>query len=825
MKYGSDRRSVNERRLRLGVCHGKVLHATALFRKANPLTGHPSEYPRMASRRPKKSSARRRSASTRKRASRRRRPARAKQSRSKREAASGKKRSPLVILFFWPLLLVNWLTRGWPAVLRYPARLAGYAGAAGLVAMAIGAVLYFGRSLRYDLDRVAEMPERSIIYDRYKNELGRLHGAHRYIVDLDEVSPNFRKALLAREDKDFESHFGVDPRGVARAIVENIKRKRMAQGASTLTMQLARNAFRLPTSGPKWKELDRKLLEIALAVRIEARYEKDEILQHYMNLIFWGGSIHGVEAASRAYLEKSAKDLSLSEAAMLAGIIRAPNAFSPFDDLESTKRERDATLDSMVRYGFITPSESQTAKAEALQIRPSSRRIIQGSYAMDAIRRDIERFLEKQNIKQGGLRIITTIDKSLQEAAERNLDKRLRGIERQVGYQHPTRASWQAKPAMQRGAPNYLQGAVVVVDNTTGAIRAIVGGRDADESKFNRALHAKRQMGSVFKPFVYLAAFDQGLRPGTWISDDRIKAGQIKYAPKDWSPANSDGKYYKLVTASDALVKSRNTSSVRVGDFAGIANVKDVAYQAFAKKMPMKASSYLGSWEATPEQVASAYTIFPNGGTRYGPHFVSKVLNRDGDVLYEHKVIGYRAARKGAAWEVNSLLQEVTEKGTASAMRSRFDFREPAGGKTGTTDNYHDAWFVGYSSTLTCAVWIGLDQPKSIMRRGYGSVLALPVWVDVMKTADRLQRYKFGQFQPPIELTSCRLCRYSGMRNTPGCEQAGTAYNDRVPADIAPASDEYCTAHPLRALPVDSEVPPRAQPVPERRALPAIPVE
>jgi penicillin-binding protein 1A len=702
----------------------------------------------------------------------------------------------------------------------------GHVGCVGLTILIMGGLVYFARSLKYDLARVSEMPERSIIYDRNKKELGRLHGAHRYVVDLNEVSPNFRLALLAREDKDFEKHFGVDPRGVARAVYQNIKRGRLAQGASTLTMQLARNAFHLPTNGPKWKQLDRKFLEIALVFRIEARYDKDEILQHYMNLIFWGGSIHGVEAASRAYLEKSAKDLTLSEGAMLAGIIRAPNAFSPFEDLESTKRERDGTLDSMVRYGFIKEAEAKTAKAEPLHIRPKGRRIIHGSYAMDAIRRDIGRFLDKEDIKRGGLQIITTIDKDLQEAAERHLNSKLSEIERGAGYRHPTRTNWQSKPAMRRGAPDYLQGAVVVVENRTGAIRTIVGGRDADESKFNRALHARRQMGSVFKPFVYLAAFDRGLRPNTWIEDGRLKPGEIKCAPKNWDPANSDGKYYKLVSVKDALVKSRNTSSVRVGNFAGMDNVRDVAYQALAKKMPAKAAAYLGAWEATPEQVASAYTIFPNGGTRYGPHFVSKILDRNGKVLYDHKPIGYRAARAGAAWSVSALLQDVTKTGTASAMRRTLSFHKPAGGKTGTTDEYQDAWFVGYSSSLTCAVWVGLDQPKTIMKRGYGSSLALPIWVKVMKTADRLGRYRFAEFTPPIELEPCRLCRYSGKRATPGCELAKSAYNGQAPTDLAPASNDFCTSHPLRALPVDDPIPPRAQSVPEpRRALRAIPVD
>ncbi|NNM30879.1 MAG: PBP1A family penicillin-binding protein [Akkermansiaceae bacterium] len=722
-------------------------------------------------------------------------------------------------LLFWPFLLVQRLTHRWHGVFRFPARLVGHLAVLACLLFAAVAVFYYVRSLRYDLDRVAEMPARSIIFDRNHKQLGRIHGEHRYIVDLEEVSPNFQKALLAREDKGFYNHPGVDVRGVMRAVYQNFKRRRFAQGASTLSMQLARNAFELPTSGG-WKvELDRKFLELALTFRIEARYSKDEILQHYMNLIFWGGSVHGVEAASRTYLEKSAKDLTLSEGAMLAGIIRAPNAFSPFEDLAKTKRERDQTLDNMLRYGFATETQVAAAKAEPLHIRPPDRRIIQDSYAMDAVRRDLERILEENNIKLGGLQIITTIDKNLQDAAERSLDQHLRSIERSPGYRHQTRLAWQNLSAGSRGAPNYLQGAVVILENNSGAVLSVVGGRDADESKFNRALHAKRQIGSVFKPFVYLSAFNEGLLPETFISDDRIQPGQIDHAPDRWSPNNSDGKYYEIVKVKEALVKSRNTSSVRVGDYAGLEKVAEVARMAgFQNRIPRMPASFLGTWEATPWEVASAYTMFPNGGIRYRPFLIQEIRDREGRTLYRTDPLNYRAARAGAAWEVSNILEEVTQRGTASSMRSRYDFREPAAGKTGTTDNYQDAWFVGYTTSLTCAVWVGLDQPKTIMSSGYGSRLALPIWVNTMKTAKRLGRYQFKDFAPNVTLVDCHLCRYSGKRATGGCAAAESDYKDKVPEDLVPAANDFCTIHPLRAQPVNGSAPPRAIPIGEPRA-------
>jgi len=741
-------------------------------------------------------------------------------------------------------MLVHRITARWRTSLRIPARLFGNVSVIGLGMVLMAAVVYGLRSLRFDLGRVSEMPERSIVLDRFDKELGRIHGENREVVPIEAVSPNFLNALLAREDKSFHHHPGVDPRGVARAIYQNLKRGRLAQGSSTITMQLARNTYPLewspppePPRGGPWnrfvypalwnltkpapalREFDRKLLELAVSFRIETAYSKDEILEHYVNRIFWGGSIHGVEAAARTYLEKPARSLTLGEGAMLAGSIRAPNAFSPFDDLDRTRRERDDTLDSMVKYGFATEDEARAARNEPLHIRPPDRRIIHDTYAMDAIRRDLDVILTRENIKLGGLTIVTTIDKNLQEAAARFLDKHLRALERRPGYRHQTRTAWQSLPPDNRPDPAYVQGAAAVIENRTGAVLAVVGGRDADESKFNRALHARRQVGSVFKPFVYLSALDRGLRPDTWIEDGPLRPGELDHAPADWSPRNADGKYYKLVTLREALMKSRNTSSVRVGDFAGIANVAEVARKAgFTTELPRTPASYLGSWEASPWEVASAYSLLPNGGTRYRPFLILEIRDRSGSVLYRTPPLGYRAARAGAAASVSSILETATRRGTAAGMRSRHDFHRPAAGKTGTTDNFHDAWFAGYCSSLTCAVWVGLDQPQPITSGGYGSALALPIWVDVMKTADRLQRYKFGPIQHPVEYTSCRLCRFSAKRATAGCEQAGAAYDDRVPSGLLPAENDFCTIHPLRAQAVgDPPPPPRKQPL---RAIP-----
>ena len=734
--------------------------------------------------------------------------------------------NPVLLLFFWPFYLMLWLTGSLRGGKRFFARLIGIPAVAGFLIFAVFVLIYGSRSSRYDLNRINKMPERTIILDRQGAEIGRIHGEKRSIVPLKDVSEDFRKAILAREDERFYSHGAIDIIGIARAFLKNLEGKR--EGASTITQQLASDVFQLKFGeqrGDLPRQLDRKCLEIAIAFRIEASLSKDRILEAYINQINWGRQIKGIGEASRIYFEKHPSELTLSESALLAGIVRGPDAYNPFRSMEAAERERNTTLARMVTAQKISQAQADTAKQEPINVRPVWRRDAEYSYAMDAIRRDLEIILEKENIELGGLTIVTTIDQRLQTIAEEALDKKLRETERISGYPHQTRAAWQNLPEGTRGEPKYIQGAAVLIDNRTGAVLALVGGRDANESKFNRAIQARRQIGSIFKPFVYLAAFDKGLRPSTQISDGPILRNEIKGAPT-WRPNNSDGKFGGMHPVSYGLIRSRNTMSVRVGNYAGVAKVKEVSRMAgFGMAMPETPSSFLGSWEASPWEVATAYTIFPNDGTRYRPYLVSEIRDRAGNILYSTPALPYPAANRGSAWSVSRILQDVATSGTAASVK-RLGFSKPAAGKTGTTNDFKDAWFAGYSSSLTCAVWVGFDQPKKTIQGGYGSTLALPVWVDVMKTADRLG-YKAGDLHSSIDLQTIELCRLSGKRATAGCHHAGTAYTDQVPADSAPESGDLCPIHPARAMPVsEDETPPRAAPVRgERPPLRAQPIE
>ena len=541
----------------------------------------------------------------------------------------------LSLLIFWPFYVFNWFTRwlGWFS--KFLARVVGYPIVAGLYALLVFAIVYGIRAQSYDLMRVKAMPERSIIRDRMGEEIGRIHGEKRSLVPLNQVSESFRMAIVAREDERFYSHNAIDLIGIARAAIKNTQGKR--EGASTITQQLVSDIFQLKRGekrGDLPRQLDRKLLEIAIAFRLEAAFEKDEILEAYINQINWGRQIKGIGEASRIYFEKHPLELTLSQSALLAGIVRGPDSFNPFSSMEAATRERNTTLERMVDANAITRAEADAAKKEPIAVRPETRRNARESFAMDAIRRDLEIILEKEDIQLGGLEIITTIDLRIQQKGEEALDRKLREVERISGYAHPTRDAWRRLPADARKEPKYIQGAAVVVENRTGAVLAVVGGRDANESRFNRAKDAKRQLGSIFKPFVYLSAFDRGLSPNSTVSDGPIEPGEIR-GGGTWQPKNADGKYGGMMPVAYGLIRSRNTMSVRVGNHAGIQRVKEVAGKAgFSTPMPENPSSFLGSWEASPWEVATAYTIFPNDGVRYRPYLISEIKDRDGNVLY-----------------------------------------------------------------------------------------------------------------------------------------------------------------------------------------------
>lgn len=618
----------------------------------------------------------------------------------------------------------------------------------------VAAGFYFNaRAITFPFSKLDDLPQRTLVFDRAGKPLGHIsgHGENRLVISIDEVSPNFIKALMAREDARFYEHGGVDYRGVARAALRNLVSGDFEQGASTLTMQLARNTW-----GLKQKTLARKFQEVALAYRLERKLTKDQILEHYMNRVYFGSGLYGIERAAQGYFMKPATELTLGESAMLAGVVRGPSLLNPFRSLDNATGTRDEVLARLVAEGIIAEDEAARARKEPMKLRPPGERMATGSYVLQAIHDLLGDVLSGEDIAEGGLRIFTTIDQDMQQAALRALDGHLTKIENQPGFPHPSRASHQG--ADERST-EYVQGAVVSIENSSGAILSMVGGRNFDESPFNRALQARRQGGSTFKPFVYAVAFDRGgLMPGTWISDDPVRIdlgnGQV------WSPSNSDGQSLGNQPAAVGLIRSRNTMTVRIGEIAGLANVRELARALKFGDIPGSPVSFLGAFETTPMKMTSAFSMLGGGGVNRAPYLIERIENVDGETLFRNEVREGRVFRESVAWLTSDVLGKVIEQGTGAGVR-RLGYDRPCRGKTGTTNDFRDAWFAGFTDKVTTGVWIGMDNSKTIMDRGYGSTLALPVWVEVMKQAEK-SGFPAASFPAPANLREVTLCRACG---------------------------------------------------------------
>lgn len=598
-------------------------------------------------------------------------------------------------------------------------------GFAALLLWLLVALFYYLWALTFDLSTIGQMPQRSSIYDRTGTFYSRTVGENRVVVPYSKVSPNFVNALISREDSRFYEHHGIDPVGIVRAIFRNLLFGGMKEGASTITQQLARNSF--PLGGHNF---NRKFLEAAMAFRIEMEMSKEKILELYMNRIYFGSGLYGVEAASQGYFGCPSSEMSISQAALLAGLIRSPNRYSPFNNLEASLRQRNVVLGRMEDLGLITQAEHQKALAEEIVPRQQLQVNPLNSWAVDAILHELEQVVPLDKIDTGGLRIDTSIDAGLQKAAEESISRRLAEVEQRPDFRQQHHIAKGQDPAEP------LQGALLAIDNTSGGITAIVGGRNFSESKYNRALVAMRPIGSSAKPFVYEEAFRRGvITPDTPISDARLTQGELPARSPAYDPQNSDGTFGGDLPAREGLIHSRNTMSVRVGLKTGLGDIASTMERlGLSEHVPRYPSICLGAFESTLRNVTVAYTALATGGAPLHPHLIEQVTESDGTVLFRATHSRMPVVLDPAATRTTtSLLTEVLTRGTASNSAA-LGLRKPAAGKTGTTDHFQDAWFLGYTKGLTCGVWVGFDRPKTIMRGGYGAELSLPIWVDLMQS-------------------------------------------------------------------------------------------
>ena len=640
-----------------------------------------------------------------------------------------------------------------------------------------------------------DLPRISALDDYAPSTISRVYGAHgeivgefaiqrREVIPYEAISPLLKQAILAAEDATFEQHFGLSIPRIVVTLMKDVIERRKAGGASTLTQQLTRKLFL--TDEKTW---ERKIKEAILAIQIEKRYTKNEIFTLYCNQMYFGHGVYGVQAASRLYFGKTAKDLTLEEAALIAGILQGNVRQSPYVNMDAAVRRRNYALTRMADIGYISPAEAEEARKKPIAIRgePASQASV-APYFLEDVRKELESRYGAKQLYENGLSIQTALDLPLQEAANRAMNEGLRRIDKRRGFRKPrnivaeghavetfkharwerpmrdgdvvpavvrsadaatieARAAnlrividrkgfaWAAKPANQLVTagdlievrlagtdatahtaggtleqPPAIEGAVLAIDNRTGQIKAMVGGYSFERSKFNRATQALRQVGSAFKPIVYTAAIDRGFTPASLIDDAPVSfnagAGQPPYAPQ-----NYDHQFEGPITLRHALEQSRNVPAVRVMDQLGPNQV--IAYArklGLTSPIPPYLPVALGAAEASLLEITGAFAVFPNQGVHMQPYSVLKVTDRAGNVLEENRPEPKDAIRADTAFVITNLLRGVVQRGTAGKAAS---LNWPIGGKTGTTDDYTDAWFVGFDPDITIGVWIGLDQKRT----------------------------------------------------------------------------------------------------------------
>lgn len=617
------------------------------------------------------------------------------------------------------------------------------------------------------IGEMGQMDQATTIYDRHDRPVFTIFKEQRLEVGLEDVSPNVIKAVLSAEDQRFYDHQGVDFIRVAGAIFRNIRAGRKAEGGSTVTQQLARTSF-LSTD----KTYRRKLKEIVLAAQIENTYTKDEILELYLNKVYFGDGLYGIEAAARGYFGKPAKNLTVAESALLIGLVKSPSTWAPTINMDRAVSRRNIVLETMVDAGHITRDEYERAREETVKLKDGlSIHESFGLYYKEHVRQLLVEQFGWERVYQGGLKVYTPLDADMQQAAERHVAEWLARLEKRPGFRHKSRAAVIKGWSPEEGAPDYLQAALLSADPRTGEVYALVGGRNFRESKFNRAVQAKRQAGSAFKPFIYAAALERGASPGTIITnlDAPTATPQGAWVPED------EHSHGSAMTMRAALRTSSNRAAVQMINAVGIRTAVEYAERLDLGEQPPVPSMALGAGDVTLESMTMAYATFANGGYVRDPLFIRKVEDHDGNVLFEAKDQAKKALEGATAFFMADMLTDVIDHGTGYGARVE-GFRLPAAGKTGTTNDYKDGWFVGFTPSVVTGVWVGFDQPKTIFNGGYAAQVAVPIWARYMRDATR--GHKAEWFERPKDIIGVAICSVSGKLATDGCRAGGYEYDD-----------------------------------------------
>jgi 1A family penicillin-binding protein len=704
---------------------------------------------------------------------------------------------------------VDELKRQWDeARQHHPHLVLGVAGSLLLIAALVTASgIWFVAGLRDGLPdqaamrRIGEMDQATAVFDNTDHLAFTIFKEQRIEVPLSAVSPSLTKAITSIEDQRFFEHHGFDLVRIASAAMANVRHNRRAQGGSTITQQLARQSFLTPN-----KSYRRKMQELILAARLERLYTKPQILELYFNKVYFGDGLYGVEAASRGYFGKHASEVTVAEAALLAGLVKSPSSYAPTVSLERAIARRNTVLQTMLDGGAIDRATYQSARASKPALHDTLREEEpHGQYFKEQVRQELVNRFGWQRVYQGGLRVFSTIDMPMQLAAETAVTDQIASIEGR-------RASWQARRAAARekagkaavpDPSDALQAALIALEPETGQVRAMVGGRDFDASHFNRAVQAHRQAGSAFKPFVYAAALEAGFTPATVLDhlDDPIATAQGAWTPED---EHSSAPTMSLRTG---LRTSSNRAAVRLLQQVGIPRTVQYAKTMGVGDVPSVPSLALGSGEVTLQQMTAAYAAFANHGLVPEPTLIRRVEDLDGRVLYRSEQTSIRAISDTTAYLMSTMLADVINAGTGNRARA-LGFTLPAAGKTGTTNDFNDAWFIGFTPKLVTGVWVGFDQPRTILPNGFAAEVAVPAWTKFMKAATVHDAPEW--LVAPAGITTAKVCRLSGLLATDGCqdvevvgtngrlERRSMVYTEYFAKGTEPTA--FCDQHPTHGI-------------------------
>ena len=637
------------------------------------------------------------------------------------------------------------------------------------------------------IQRIGEMRQSTAVFDADDQLAFTIFEEQRIPVALDHISPNLIHAVLAVEDQRFYDHHGFDLARIVKAALTNLRHGRVVQGGSTITQQLARQSFLTPD-----KTIRRKLQELILAARIESEYSKDRILELYLNKVYFGDGLYGAEASARGYFGRHASEVSVSEAALLAGLVKSPSTSAPTVNPTRAKARRNVVLQAMLDTGAIDPATWTTARRSDVVLHDTLRaQEPHGQYFKEQVRRELVDRFGWQRVYQGGLRVFSTMALPMQIAAEEAIAASLKSVEER------------RRKFKKLNQDDVLQAALIALEPQTGHVWAMVGGRDFNESRFNRAVQARRQPGSAFKPFVYATALEAGYTPVTVIDhlNDPVSTVQGAWTPED--EHSSAG----AMTMRTALRTSSNRAAVRMLQQVGIARTVQYAKQLGVGDVPSVPSLALGSGEVTLDSMTAAYAAFANHGLVPKPLLIRRVEDQDGRLLFENHETTTRAISDVTAFLMSTMMADVINAGTGARAR-RLGFTLPAAGKTGTTNDFNDAWFVGYTPHLAAGVWVGFDQPHTIVPNGFAADIAVPAWATFMKAATKNDKPEW--LLPPPGISTATVCRISGKLATEGCqdvevvtkddriEHRSMIYTEYFARGTEPTS--YCDLHPTHGI-------------------------